>query len=96
MTSRQTTLIKQAKERWQLYVPHEEKEKLIEELKKYQPGTHVIELDKPETAWKGNQPVGSVSKGRVVSIIFGMDISRDTMKRYLFLSDIPPAESATA
>lgn len=89
MTSRMTTLIKQAKERWDLYVPKEEKKKLIAELKARQPGTAVIELDKPERKWKDGLPDNTFEvKGQIVSIIFGMDITRGSDKRYLFLSDI--------
>lgn len=89
MTNKMATLTKQAKERWQLVPPAEQKE-LIAELKSGPPGSAVIELDIPKRAWPDNH---TTVKGRVVSIIFGMDIARGSDKRYLFLSDIPPQET---
>lgn len=84
MTSRMKTLTKQALERWS-YVPASEQTTLLEKLQAATPGTTVIEIDPPEMMSNTSYQC----KARIVSILFGMDISLGTKKRYLMLSDIP-------
>lgn len=83
---KQAVLTKQALERWS-HVPREEKQQLLEELNQ-KPGA-VIELDEIFNDWKDCQWAGQRSKGRIVSIAWGMNLDTKSSKRYLFKSDVP-------
>lgn len=86
--NRQTALTKQALERWNMLSSSEQQE-LLKELQTKPAGTAAIELGEPYLSWEDGLPTGRHHcKARIVSIIFGMDVTQHK-KRYLFASDIP-------